>query len=155
MQMEVKDAQLQDVIKELKKIKNELVVNNAVSFLSDVTALSNTITTESAANSAGAIITFTTPNVWIDMVKLSVGVDSNTATNYRWSLTIDGIAQLDNVNYKRFISQTFDYDDGIKIRLRPYTKISFNAYNYNGAVANGNAVLFFLGDMIKEADYYG
>lgn len=143
-------ASLDDVLKELKKIKNELVVNSALSFLSDVTAIPKTTTTENAATIAGALIQFKTPNVWVDMATLAVAVDSNTSTNYKWSLKIDQIEQLDNVNYKQFLTQTFNFVEGLKVRLPPYTTISFNAYNYNSATSDGNVVLFFLGDKINR-----
>jgi hypothetical protein len=143
-----------EMLKELKKIKNELVLNNAVYFLSDITPVSYSINTEALAESNVPAITLTTPNFYIDVIGLAIGWDSTAGSNYKFNLSVGGsLLSLDTTKYKQLpLASPFNFIDGFKVRFQPSTTINLRLYNYNSATSDGNVVLFLIGDIIKQGE---
>ena len=138
------------MVKDLKRIKNSLVVNNGIYYLSDVIPADATVTSQNSADTSAPLIEFTTPNGYTDMVYLAVVMDSTAAANFKFFLEVSSLVNISPSKYKQTLAQTFQFDDGIKIRLRPQTKVTLRAFNFTTNTTNGNYVLFWLADMLSS-----
>jgi hypothetical protein len=143
---------LEKQLLELKKIKNELIVDNLILFDSGLQSVSANIKTPSQALNT-PIIKFTTPNTYTDLFSIQVYWDSTFAGNFLYYLHIDTIQNLSTSTFRVPVGSGVDIAGGYKIRLKPYTTISLYAYNNNSSnTANGNVGLFVEGDAITESD---
>ena len=139
-------------LQELKRIKNELIVDNLTIFDSGLQAASASTTTPAAALGS-PIITFTTPNVYMDLFSIQLYWDSTFAGNFLYYLHIDTIQNLSTSTFRVPVGSGIDYASGLKVRLKPYTKITLYAYNANSSITtNGNVGMFLEGDAITEGD---
>ncbi len=143
---------LNAILTQLKKIKNQGVVNNAIKYDTDLIIVPNITITETQADSNTPLIDFVTPNEWVDMVDLSFSWDSTTASNYAMSIDIDSIENISSDKYIKLIGTGYSYTSGTKIRLQPSTHIRIRAYNYGGTTSNGVLFMNFMGDTIIGND---
>ncbi len=147
-----KDLVLDAQLKELKKIKNELIVDNLTIFDSGLVQASASTTTPSQAL-ATPLIKFTTPNVYMDLFSIQLYWDSTFSGNFLYALSIDTIQNLSQTTFRVPVGSGIDYASGYKVRLKPYTNIIVYAYNNNSSNStNGNIGLFVEGDSIVESD---
>jgi hypothetical protein len=147
-----KELILDKQLVELKKIKNELIVDNLLIFDSGLQPASASITTPAQAL-ANPIITFTTPNTYTDLFSIQLYWDSTFGGNFLYYLHIDTIQNLSTSTFRVPVGTGIDIASGYKIRLKPYTTIRLYAYNNNSSnSANGSVGLFVEGDAITESD---
>jgi len=137
---------------ELKKIKNELIVDNLLLFDSGLQSANANTTTPSQALT-NPIIVFTTPNTYTDLFSIQLYWDSTFAGNFLYYLHIDTVQNLSTSTFRVPVGTGIDLAGGYKIRLKPYTKISLYAYNNNSSnTTNGNVGMFIEGDAITESE---
>ena len=138
-------------LQELKRIKNELIVDNLTIFDSGLQAASASTTTPAAALGS-PIITFTTPNVYMDLFSIQLYWDSTFAGNFLYYLHIDTIQNLSTSTFRVPVGSGIDYASGLKVRYQPTIEPSIipnsnpnytlTPYLISSPRANGSSVVY-------------